>query len=1098
MGAQNQTVVDLVGVGGTSPYTFSVVQDSQTTISASLSGGTLTVDASSVSPGTYYVHLRVTDQAGNSTDVIVPVRVVSTNTFTVLNENVAVRPTSFPQNVSITLRSIGGVGSVAWSLIDDVTTLTGATISGNTLSFSATTFGSWTIGLRATDSVGATATRLIELQILTGSNVSLVDGQVELDFTPSTQIIGTHTFTLRVTDSVGSTAATKTFNYSVSSPVSSLFVEEASVEHLWGTSDSTSVVYPIAGDLSGFTIGFEGTITTDNGLTVEVDAANSALVVTGPPTSFENTEVEVTIPVMRNGTAVATISREFTLISHGGTSDIGTFLCNTRPYITGEVIGLNPLRPYFNSPSFNRNQSYTVRLKDGEALPAGLSLDSVTGQIYGTVLGNDVPRSILEYVDTGSNVQGTVTIRWDICVSQFTMIDGLTDGQVQVPYSANVTTTNSAKLTTVAIHRGRLPQGLSYTVAADGLSVVLSGTPSESGYFDAWIRITDSNGIVAYFYKRIVVSYITPLVIATDQLDAILTNQAYSRTLSAFGGQPTYTWGIIAGTLPAGITLDPNSGVISGTTSLSAFSNNVTFSVTDTRGVTATAIINVKIDNALIISTAAIPTVTPGSNYLFRFSARGGNPSSYTWALASGSPALPGGFTLASDGTLRGATSLEAYNQNVTVSVTDGNGTTVSKAFNLIIAATSGLVIEIDGIAPIVRGKSYLGYLTLSGSGVSPYKWSVTADSPNALPSGLSLTADTSNGGATATLSGTTQTTLLNYAVKIQVVDANGNTTYTTLLLNTYADLQIMSSTLPQATVSGVYSTQLSIIGYNPPYTWTLVSGILPDGLTLANTGVISGVPTTQGNYSFTVRATDTLGDYTQKTLSLKSAFSTLAITTTGLNDITSGIGYSQTISATGGVAPYSWSVSPNSPNQLPQGISLTPNTGVLSGTSLQSGYSQNILFRVTDAIGVIREASLHLNVKTNIKLYTGPDFQTGSTAKSLGVAYTVAADVSSIDPRPSLTFYVMALNVLSTQPSNVQLYVPGGYTATTLSITNGTAYIKITGSFTGADAVDVQFPVTINDSGVSVSDTFTFRIQQQKNIRVTGASQDLPVMYLG
>ena len=67
------------------------------------------------------------------------------------------------------------------------------------------------------------------------------------------------------------------------------------------------------------------------------------------------------------------------------------------------------------------------------------------------------------------------------------------------------------------------------------------------------------------------------------------------------------------------------------------------------------------------------------------------------------------------------------------------------------------------------------------------------------------------------------------------------------------------ASPLPSGNVGTAYSTTLAAVYGATPYSWAVLSGGLPDGLTLStNTGVISGTPTTNGTSSFSIRVTDT------------------------------------------------------------------------------------------------------------------------------------------------------------------------------------------------------------------------------------------------
>src|SRR2546425_2376591 len=72
--------------------------------------------------------------------------------------------------------------------------------------------------------------------------------------------------------------------------------------------------------------------------------------------------------------------------------------------------------------------------------------------------------------------------------------------------------------------------------------------------------------------------------------------------------------------------------------------------------------------------------------------------------------------------------------------------------------------------------------------------------------------------------------------------------------------LSITTTSLPSGTVGVAYSTTLSATGGTPPYTWSLTTGSLPPGLALSTSGTISGTPTAAGSYTFTIQASDSVG----------------------------------------------------------------------------------------------------------------------------------------------------------------------------------------------------------------------------------------------
>ncbi|MBU1778189.1 putative Ig domain-containing protein, partial [Patescibacteria group bacterium] len=159
-------------------------------------------------------------------------------------------------------------------------------------------------------------------------------------------------------------------------------------------------------------------------------------------------------------------------------------------------------------------------------------------------------------------------------------------------------------------------------------------------------------------------------------------------------------------------------------------------------------------------------------------------------------------------------------------------------------------------------------------------------------------------------------------------------------------------------------------------YSWSLISGSLPNGFSLnPNTGVISGTPTIVGTFNFTIKVTDANSLTDSKALSIE-IISNPEITTASLPNGYVNSTYSQTVLAINCVAPYTWSIISGS---LPNGFSLNPNTGVISGTPATAETS-NFTIRVTDANSLTDSQALSITV--TLSLFSCKDIlDTGGSA---------------------------------------------------------------------------------------------------------------------
>ena len=167
--------------------------------------------------------------------------------------------------------------------------------------------------------------------------------------------------------------------------------------------------------------------------------------------------------------------------------------------------------------------------------------------------------------------------------------------------------------------------------------------------------------------------------------------------------------------------------------------------------------------------------------------------------------------------------------------------------------------------------------------------------------------------------------------------------------------------------IVGVPFTQvLTASGGTPAYTYVLAGGALPAGLSLA-AATISGTPTTAGPYAFTIRATDSAALTVERAYSGQVLTSAIAILPDSITGLLVGKPYTQTHTASGGTAPYTWAVIGGA---LPAGLSLAAGTGIVSGTPTTQG-AFSFTLRATDNVSKIGTKTYGGTVGANVLTIT-------------------------------------------------------------------------------------------------------------------------------
>ncbi len=170
--------------------------------------------------------------------------------------------------------------------------------------------------------------------------------------------------------------------------------------------------------------------------------------------------------------------------------------------------------------------------------------------------------------------------------------------------------------------------------------------------------------------------------------------------------------------------------------------------------------------------------------------------------------------------------------------------------------------------------------------------------------------------------------------------------------------LSVTTTTMPEGFLTAAYHLQLVANGGVGPYTWTLTSGTLPTGLTLASNGLLSGTPTSTASatpLTFTVTdANSTTANSSGLTLTIASAPLSITFSPSPCPGGTQYASYAGcTVTAAGGTAPltFGWSES-NSYSALPEGLVLDTSTGIISSSLIGAQGNYLTAFVVTDALG--------------------------------------------------------------------------------------------------------------------------------------------------
>ena len=332
----------------------------------------------------------------------------------------------------------------------------------------------------------------------------------------------------------------------------------------------------------------------------------------------------------------------------------------------------------------------------------------------------------------------------------------------------------------------------------------------------------------------------------------------------------------------------------------------------------------------------------------------GGSGPPFQFTLIQGS--IPPGLTLQRNGTISGSPT-HAGDATFWVQIYDSEGNKGGQGEFLIhidprvLVTTQTAPSGTTGVPYSLALNAVMKYGPAPEHTAPPFNplgWSIVSGQ---LPPGLTFSA------TTGVISGT-PTTAGSYPVSVKAANPDGRADTKDLTIVVRAPLTIAPQTARRSEIGVPFSHALAASGGSGTYTWTLTSGTLPRGVTLATTGTIGGRPLAAGTFPFTATATDSEGRKADSPGALRVA-QRLAITTRLLRPAKVGRAYRQKIVTTGGVVPKVLRVTKG---PLPRGIRFDRATGVLSGTPSRPG-TYRITFDAVDALKVHSTKTLRLVV---------------------------------------------------------------------------------------------------------------------------------------
>lgn len=563
-----------------------------------------------------------------------------------------------------------------------------------------------------------------------------------------------------------------------------------------------------------------------------------------------------------------------------------------------------------------------------QCMPPGLQIHENFGSNATTISGTPTAAGHYDFYvsvyDANSLLAGVAHYTLDVAGGGGPTLTGVSPSSGSTAGGTSVTLSGSGFTGVTGVTFGGTAAS-SFTV--NSVSQITATAPSHpAGTVDVVVNATGGASAVSPASRY---TYLAPPVSAAVSATLAANSSNNPITLNITGGAATSV--AVASAAGHGSAVASGTSITYTPTAGYSGPDTFTYTATNTSGTSAPATVTVTVAPPTVdISPATLPGATAGTPYNQTLSSSNGT-APYTYAPVSGS--LPPGVSFSSAGVFSGTPSSNGT-YNLSIRSTDQYGATGTVSYTISVAPPT-IAVSPPTLPNGTYATAYSQAITASG-GNGSYSFAVSS---GGLPSGLSLAP----GG---TLSGT-PTASGNYSFSVTATDGNGFSAsrgYTLTIAS--PTLSLSPASIPGGSTGTPYSQTFSTSGGIAPYSYSMLTGALPTGITLSSGGLLSGTPIASGTSNFTVRSTDAHGQLVDSAYSLVIGAPTINLAPTTLGSMTQGVAYSQTLSASGGTAPYSYAVTSGT---LPSGMTLSPG-GLLSGVPTSAGAS-NFTITATDSL---------------------------------------------------------------------------------------------------------------------------------------------------